>query len=658
MASPAGGGRGRGRGGAGPQVIVATTKDGREIRGVRRNEDTFSVQMVDASGQLHLLDKLQLASFRVEPRSLMPGDYATKLTPAELNDVLGVSRRAARPRHERGCDDDGARRRHVRSAEARDAEPQNWLMYWGNYQGMHYTGLKQIDPEQRRPAADGVGVSDARRIRPRSDADRRRRRHVPTQPGVVVALDARTGRQIWRYARAQKVKNPYEINPFNRGVAVLGNRLYRRHARRGTDRARRAHRIAALGDRRSPTRCSAHSITSRAARREGQGPGRDHRRRVRRARVPRCLRRRERSAAVALARRAGSGRIRQRHVARRQLEAGRQPDVADRLVRSGAESRLLDRRQPGAADRSDRRAASSTTCSAIRWSRSIPTPVSASGTTSSRRTTATIGTRVRTSSSSIACGAVQPRKLLLHAGSQRSSSTCSIGRTASCCPGTPFVHANWTSGFDADGRPIQVPGSNSSPERQLRRLSDARRRHELPGAVVQPAHRLDVSRVLGERAALRERAGAVRSRPAVHRPYRSDRRRAGRSPASRAHPPASRRSIPRPAGASGISRSFRGSLTNGVLATAGNIVFGAIRDGNLVALDAKSGAHLWHVQTRRRRWRRRRSATRSTAGSSSRSRPATPSTRSRSRRHDDEEQHRPRIQPLHRGGELPFSHIL
>jgi alcohol dehydrogenase (cytochrome c) len=42
---------------------------------------------------------------------------------------------------------------------------------------------------------------------------------------------------------------------------------------------------------------------------------------------------------------------------------------------------------------------------------------------------------------------------------------------------------------------------------------------------------------------------------------------------------------------------FQGSLTNGVLATGGNVVFGAIRDGNLVALDAKSGQHLWHVQT-------------------------------------------------------------
>ena len=34
----------------------------------------------------------------------------------------------------------------------------------------------------------------------------------------VMALDARTGRQIWRYERKQKVVNPYEINRVNRGV--------------------------------------------------------------------------------------------------------------------------------------------------------------------------------------------------------------------------------------------------------------------------------------------------------------------------------------------------------------------------------------------------------------------------------------------------------
>jgi len=42
---------------------------------------------------------------------------------------------------------------------------------------------------------------------------------------------------------------------------------------------------------------------------------------------------------------------------------------------------------------------------------------------------------------------------------------------------------------------------------------------------------------------------------------------------------------------------FQGSLTNGVLATAGDVVFAAVRDGNLVALDARTGQHLWHTQT-------------------------------------------------------------
>ena len=42
---------------------------------------------------------------------------------------------------------------------------------------------------------------------------------------------------------------------------------------------------------------------------------------------------------------------------------------------------------------------------------------------------------------------------------------------------------------------------------------------------------------------------------------------------------------------------YQGSNTNGVLATAGNVVFGSIRDGNIVALDAKTGTYLWHFQT-------------------------------------------------------------
>src|SRR5262245_16522776 len=77
-----------GRGGGAPQVVIAKRPDGREVQGVRRGEDTFTLQIVDASGQLHLLDKAKLADVRRENRSLMPQDYATRLTDVELRNLV------------------------------------------------------------------------------------------------------------------------------------------------------------------------------------------------------------------------------------------------------------------------------------------------------------------------------------------------------------------------------------------------------------------------------------------------------------------------------------------------------------------------------------------------------------------------------------------
>ena len=42
---------------------------------------------------------------------------------------------------------------------------------------------------------------------------------------------------------------------------------------------------------------------------------------------------------------------------------------------------------------------------------------------------------------------------------------------------------------------------------------------------------------------------------------------------------------------------FTGSSQNGVLATASNVMFASSRDGNVIALDGKSGKALWHFQT-------------------------------------------------------------
>ncbi len=41
---------------------------------------------------------------------------------------------------------------------------------------------------------------------------------------------------------------------------------------------------------------------------------------------------------------------------------------------------------------------------------------------------------------------------------------------------------------------------------------------------------------------------------------------------------------------------FQGSIGNGVLATAGGLLFASSRDGNVIALDAMTGKDLWHYQ--------------------------------------------------------------
>ena len=62
--------------------------DGRELRGVRVNEDTFSIQLRDATNRLHSLWKHQLRLLDKQwGRSPMPS-YKESLAPAELDDLV------------------------------------------------------------------------------------------------------------------------------------------------------------------------------------------------------------------------------------------------------------------------------------------------------------------------------------------------------------------------------------------------------------------------------------------------------------------------------------------------------------------------------------------------------------------------------------------
>ena len=108
-----------------------------------------------------------------------------------------------------------------------DQEPGNWLMYSGTYNSWRYSRLDQIN------------TANASRLKPKWLFQMRTREKVESTPLVVdgimyltrpendiIALDAETGRTLWTY----EYRNPARLFPccgrVNRGVAILGDRLF------------------------------------------------------------------------------------------------------------------------------------------------------------------------------------------------------------------------------------------------------------------------------------------------------------------------------------------------------------------------------------------------------------------------------------------------
>jgi len=225
--APGRGGRG-GRGGGlnAPATVTLTTKDGKSYRGVRRGEDTLNIHMIDTGGQYRSFEKVELASLRIEAKSLMPDDYARKLTAGEIDDVVAWLKTLTHPA---GGTPSSEILKWERIRDS-DREPQNWLSYWGDLGGRRFSALNQITAAnvntlQARWAVQMPGDGIVESVPLVVDGIL-----YTTGPvggsAVVMALDARTGRQIWRYERRQKVTNPYETNRVNRGVTVLGNRVF------------------------------------------------------------------------------------------------------------------------------------------------------------------------------------------------------------------------------------------------------------------------------------------------------------------------------------------------------------------------------------------------------------------------------------------------
>jgi alcohol dehydrogenase (cytochrome c) len=201
-------------------LTEAQLKSGSTVRGVKKGEDTFTIQLMDEQRRWHLLNKADIHTSSADRphRSLSPDDQ---------KHVVAFLFKAPQT-YDPPADWKPAADFNVTYSRLRQsaAEPHNWLSYWGDLAGQHYSGLKQITPSNA-PSLKGQWTYQLGGTT------------VETTPLVVdgmmfatgplnnaVALDARTGRPLWKYTRRLPAIASHCTVMTNRGFAVLGDRLY------------------------------------------------------------------------------------------------------------------------------------------------------------------------------------------------------------------------------------------------------------------------------------------------------------------------------------------------------------------------------------------------------------------------------------------------
>ena len=80
----------------GYRPVKVTTLTGEAVEGIARNEDAFSIQILDERDKLHLFDRQELRTVVYGTKSLMPHNYDKVLSSLQLRDLIAMLSRQAR----------------------------------------------------------------------------------------------------------------------------------------------------------------------------------------------------------------------------------------------------------------------------------------------------------------------------------------------------------------------------------------------------------------------------------------------------------------------------------------------------------------------------------------------------------------------------------
>ena len=103
------------------------------------------------------------------------------------------------------------------------SEPQNWLTYYGAYDGQRYSPLDQINAANVKDLVPvwslSTGVVEGHQSPPIVNDGVM---FVTTPQAQVMAVDAKTGDMLWHYKR-ELPEDLTQLHPTNRGVALWGD---------------------------------------------------------------------------------------------------------------------------------------------------------------------------------------------------------------------------------------------------------------------------------------------------------------------------------------------------------------------------------------------------------------------------------------------------
>src|SRR5215831_14370252 len=197
----------------GYQPVTLVLKDGQRVRGTRKNEDAYSIQIMDMRQRLQGYIKADLREVINEKASLMPDFKADRLSDNDLK--VGTTTEI------------------ITTKDLLDGfkNPSRWAMYSGDYTGTRHSPLTQITSQnvsrltpqwafQADTIATGRGFESTPLV---IDGVI----YLTGANGNAWAIDARTGRQFWRF----RYPNAPDLTagatyPVNRGFAALGNQLF------------------------------------------------------------------------------------------------------------------------------------------------------------------------------------------------------------------------------------------------------------------------------------------------------------------------------------------------------------------------------------------------------------------------------------------------